>query len=104
MHKNRIKYKANMIKNAVHEFCHTEDAGMEQKAKMADIYSAFCDIMEELDLYDEVIEEKEYFVLPVDQFCQPVGYVVRQMLSPFEASITPYCFEDEYAAEARAQN
>lgn len=69
---------------------------------MMEMYDCFLSIIEDLDLWDDVITERTYYVLPCDNYGQPIGNVIEKEMTRIEAMDEPYCYEDYQTALARA--
>lgn len=69
---------------------------------MMEMFDCFLSIIEDLDLWDDVITERTYYVLPCDNYGQPIGNVIEKEMTRIEAMDEPYCFEDYQTALARA--
>lgn len=93
-----IMYKAGCLR------IYYKEAGKQGKIpfEMVEMYDAFLSIIEDLELWEDVIEEKTYYVLPCDSYGQPNGTVEEREMTRFEAMEIPYCFEDYESAIARA--
>ena len=71
---------------------------------MMEMFDCFLSIIEDLDLWDDVITERTYYVLPCDNYGQPTGDIIEQTMTKAEALETPYCYEDYDQAMARAMD
>lgn len=71
---------------------------------MMEMFDCFLSIIEDLDLWDDVIEERTYYVLPCDNYGQPTGDIIEQTMTKVEALEMPYCYEDYEQAVARAMD
>lgn len=69
---------------------------------MMEMFDCFLSIIEDLDLWDDVIEERTYYVLPCDCYGQPTGDVIEKEMTRIEAMDEPYCYEDYQTALVRA--
>lgn len=98
-----MAYKASMIKSCYKEFWNHNKFNEDNECIM-DIYDGFLSIMEDLGLYEDVIEENTYYVLLLDIYNQPDGTVVEKQMTRYEASETAYCFDNYEAALARAMD
>lgn len=98
---DHIMYKANMIRNGYKAFC-SKNKIDSNNFIIVDMYDAFLSIIEDLGIWDDVIEERTHYVLPLDSYGQPNGTVIEKTMTRYEAKETPYCFEDVEAAYARA--
>lgn len=98
-----IMYKANTLVNCYRSFCEKNKIN-DSNFDVVDMYDALLSIVEDLGIYEDVIEKKIYYVLPCDSYGQPDGTVEEREMTKFEAMETPYCFEDYQEAVARAMD
>lgn len=100
----RILYKMN---NAV-SLC----KGNFKKGKWSDwndMLDYLMDFMEELDIFDVILEEQEFYVLTMDEtYGQPTGNVETVMMTPYRAyeyqQKNTYIYDDYATAMARAMD
>ena len=71
---------------------------------MMEMFDCFLSIIEDLDLWNDVIEERTYYILPCDCYGQPTGDIIEQTMTRAEALETPYCYEDYKQAMVRAMD
>ena len=98
-----IIYKANTLVNCYRSFCE-KNTFNKDTFDVFDMWDAFLSIVEDLGIYEEVVEEKIYYVLPCDNYGQPTGDIIEQTMTKVEALEMPYCYEDYEQAVARAMD